>query len=226
MAYGSWTAAKWKQVYNNGYYRVDVEWQACKDNVANKVKYRVTRIRCTSLKSAYSFRNTGATLGIATITAQRRTSKKSVNVPKGGSQIINLTNDERAVSANSSGVVTSECNVHGYYKANLGGQNHVPEIGWKVAEITSELPSCDRRPPTTTVSVASKTYNSVTLNIETSHSSSKASYKLNSGADTQYTTPSSAQVSGGGTYQKTFTGLSPNTTYTFQIRHNRDLNAL
>ena len=148
-----------------------------------------------------------------------------MNVKGGGSQIIDLADDSREVSANSSGVVTSESNVHGYWKSGINA-NGTPEIGWTVAHITSELPSCDRRPPTTTVSVASKTQNSVTLNITTSDFSSKASYKQNSGADTQYTTPSSAQVSGGGTYQKTFTGLSPNTTYTFQIRHNRDLNAL
>lgn len=89
------------------------------------------------------------------------------------------------------------------------------------SNIAVQFPNLDYDAPTTTLSVASRTYNSITLNISTNYHSSQASYILNSGSAVTYTTPSGAQVSGGGSYTKTFTGLSPNTAYTIQVRHYR-----
>ena len=173
------------------------------------------------MSSARSFHNT-VTVGIATITPQRRTSKKSLNVPKGGPQIVDLTDDSREVSANSSGTVTSECNVHGYYKAGINA-NGTPEIGWTVAKITSELPKIDRSGGTTTISVASKTYNSVTINVTSNVATTLIQYSLNNGTtwvDAGVDLPNT----GGGTTSFRIGGLSPNTTYSIKVRHRRDWN--
>lgn len=221
MAYGSWSSGKWKQIWKNSYYKIEVQWGYRTDPIANKIEYRVQQIKCTSLSSARSFWNTG-TCGIATITAQRKTYSKSMNVKGGGSQTINLTDDSREVSANSSGVVTRECNVHGYWKSGINA-NGTPEIGWTVAEITSELPKIDRSGGTTTASVASKTYNSVTINITSNVATTLIQYSLNGG-----TTWTDAGVdlpnTGGGSTSFTIGGLSPNTTYSIKIRHRRDWN--
>ena len=222
MAYGSWSSGKWKQIWANSYYRVDVEWSARTDPIANTIQYRVTRIRCTSLSSARSFWNTG-TVGIATITAQRKTYSKSLNVPKGGSQIVDLTDDSRELSCKSDGSVnSSEVNVHGYYKAGVNA-NGTPEIGWTVAEITSELPKIDRSGGTTTASVASKTYNSVTIKVTSTVATTLIQYSLNNGTtwvDAGVDLPNT----GGGTTSFTIGGLSPNTSYTIKVRQRRDYN--
>ena len=221
MAYGSWSSGKWKQIWKNSYYKIEVQWGYRTDPIANKIEYRVQQIKCTSLSSARSFWNTG-TCGIATIKAQRKTYSKPMNVSGGGSQTINLTDDSVEVSANSSGVVTSECNVHGYWKSGINA-NGTPEIGWTVAEITSELPKIDRSGGTTTASVVSKTYNSVTLSVTSTVATTLIQYSLNGGSswvDAGVDLPNT----GGGTTSFTISGLSPNTSYSIKVRQRRDWN--
>ena len=86
------------------------------------------QIRITSLKSAYSFRNTAATAGIATITSGRKTQKVSANVAGGKSQTFDVSNDSRTFTMNSDGSCPSDVNVHGYFKAGINA-NKTPEFG-------------------------------------------------------------------------------------------------
>ena len=220
MAYGSWSSSRWTQVWSNGYYKVEVQWRYRQDVPGNKTEYAVQQLRVTSINSYYSFHSTSATVGIATITSQHDTQSASVNVTAGGSATVNLSDKSREVAHNSNGVLTSESNVHGYFKANLGGANHVPEFGWAVAEITDLIPDIDRSGGTTTASLSSVTTTTARIKYESNVATTLIQYNLDgegwkdAGVDLPNT--------GGGTTYFTISGLEPYSQHSVQVRHRRD----
>lgn len=220
MAYGSWSSSRWTQVWSNGYYKVEVQWRYRQDVPGNKTEYAVQQLRVTSINSYYSFRTTSATVGIATITSQHDTQSASVNVTAGGSATVNLSDKSREVAHNSNGVLTSESNVHGYFKANLGGANHVPEFGWAVTEITDLIPDIDRSGGTTTASLSSVTTTTARIKYESNVATTLIQYNLDgegwkdAGVDLPNT--------GGGTTYFTISGLDPYSQHSVQVRHRRD----
>ena len=85
------------------------------------------------------------------------------------------------------------------------------------------MPKIDRSGGTTTASVASKTYNSATINVTSNVATTLIQYSLNGGSswvDAGVDLPNT----GGGTTSFTIGGLSPNTTYSIKVRHRRDWN--
>lgn len=220
MAYGSWSSSRWTQVWSNGYYKVEVQWRYQQDVPGNKTRYAVQQLRVTSINSYYSFRTTSATVGIATITSQHDTQSASVNVTAGGSATVNLSDKSREVAHNSSGVLTSESNVHGYFKANLGGANHVPEFGWAIAEITDLIPDIDRSGGTTTASLASVTTTTARIKYTSNVATTLIQYNLDGAGwrDAGVDLPNT----GGGTTYFTISGLDPYSQHSVQVRHRRD----
>lgn len=220
MAYGSWSSSRWTQVWSNGYYKVEVQWRYQQDVPANKTRYAVQQLRITSLNSYYSFSSTNAEAGIATITSQRETQTVSVSVSGGGSRTINIADQAREVAHNSSGVLTSETNVHGYFKANRGGENHVPEFGWAIAEITNLIPDIDRSGGTTTASLASVTTTTARIKYTSNVATTLIQYNLDGAGwrDAGVDLPNT----GGGTTYFTISGLDPYSQHSVQVRHRRD----
>lgn len=223
MAYGAWSGYKETQVWSNVGYKVTVKWEYRQDPVANTTEYAVREIKVYSLKSPYNFYNSNAKAGVATITANRNTQTVDANIPVGGSQTFNVTDDKRVFTHNSDGTVTSEYNIHGYFDSGLS-ITAAPNMGWQIKDIHGSIPKIDRGAGTTSVSISSKTYNSITLSINSDVLTTVAQYRINGGTAIDFTPPSNTNVTGGGTYSKTFSGLSPNTSYKIEVRHRRNHN--
>lgn len=221
MAYGDWSSSKWKQVWSNGYYKVEVQWRYKQDIINNKTTYAVQQLRVTSLNSLYSFSWTTCRAGIATMGNDRSTQTVSANVPGGGSDTFNLTDKSREISHSSSGDLSGTYNVHGYFKVNVEG-NNLPNPGWQVANITEEIPNIDRSGGTTTVSLSKVDQTSATFSYKSNVATTLIQYNLNGQGwkDTGVDLPKT----GGGAASINITGLSPGTEYSIQFRHRRDYN--
>lgn len=130
MAYGAWAVSRWRTVWNNGYYRIDVLWDYCQDITNNKTKISLMAERCTSLNGYYSVIHTAAEVGFGDFNGGKHGTTASVNVPGGGSHTVDLSDLHCEVSHNADG--TWNNNLCGWWRYNvpLGGQNHSPNIGW------------------------------------------------------------------------------------------------
>lgn len=130
MAYGAWAGSRWRTVWNNGYYRIDVLWDYCQDITNNKTKISLMAERCTSLNGYYSVIHTAAGVGFGDFNGGKHGTTASVNVPGGGSHTVDLSDLHCEVSHNADG--TWNNNLCGWWRYNvpLGGQNHSPNIGW------------------------------------------------------------------------------------------------
>lgn len=130
MAYGAWAGSRWRTVWNNGYYRIDVLWDYCQDITNNKTKISLMAERCTSLNSYYSVIHTAAEVGFGDFNGGKHGTTASVNVPGGGSHTVDLSDLHCEVVHNADG--TWNNNLCGWWRYNvpLGGQNHSPNIGW------------------------------------------------------------------------------------------------
>lgn len=130
MAYGAWAGSRWRTVWNNGYYRIDVLWDYCQDITNNKTKISLMAERCTSLNGYYSVIHTAAEVGFGDFNGGKHGTTASVNVPGGGSHTVDLSDLHCEVSHNADG--TWNNNLCGWWRYNvpLGGQNHSPNIGW------------------------------------------------------------------------------------------------
>lgn len=221
MAYGSWSGTAWKQVWTNSYYALDVEWQYRQDPVANRTEYRTTRWRCRSLVATYSLSAPVCICGIATITAQRKTSVHSVTVPSAGNAVVNLTDDSRVFTHNSDGTHGTPY-VHGYIDSNVGNDwNYNPyQIGWKTAVVS--IPNIDRSGGSGTASNSGVTTNSVTITYKPNVACDVIQYKI--GNSSWVTTGKRIDTAGGGTVSFNITGLAENTNYTVYVRHKRGYN--
>jgi len=221
MAYGSWSGTAWKQVWTNSYYALDVEWQYRQDPVANRTEYRTTRWRCRSLKSGYSLSAPTCVCGIATITAQRKTSAHSVTVPSQGNAVVNLTDDSRVHNHNADGT-HGTLYVHGYIDSNIGNDwNYNPyQIGWKTAVVS--IPNIDRTGGSGTASNSNVTENGVTITYKSNVACDNIQYKIGNGS--WVGTGKSINVVGGGTTTFNISGLAENTNYTIYVRHRRMYN--
>ena len=130
MAYGAWAGQRWRTVWNNGYYRVDVLWDYCQDIANNKTMVALCAQRCTSLNGYYSFVYTATEVGFGDFNGTKHGTTASVSVPGGGSHTVNLSHLHCEVPHNADG--TWNNNLCGWWRYNvpLGGQNHSPNIGW------------------------------------------------------------------------------------------------
>ena len=219
MAYGSWSDYIWTEVWKNTAYALDVQWRHKKDPIANKIWYSVCQWRIRKLGSDW-FYDADCPIGIASITADRAIVKKSVNLQSVTSVIHNLTDVGREAVCKANGTWNGTAYLHVYCKPE-GVSGPVP-TGWYTKDITSLLPTIDRSGGTTTVSVKSKTYNSVTVNYTSTVLTTLIQYRINGGS--WIDSGLDFTVSGGGTDSFTISGLSPNTAYTLEFRHRRDYN--
>lgn len=213
----------WKRVYDATGWYLEVEYTLTADPINNRTKLTCKQIRVGSKSSAYSLNYSSGSCqgGVATITAQRKTQNLGAVNIKNSSQTFNVTDDSRYISHNSSGKFTGELNVHGYFKSPFGNSYGCPN-GWYLSEI--DVPDIDRSGGTTTATFKEKTYNSITLTLKSSVSTKKARYRVNGAEWIEYTPPSSVSVTGGGSYDKTFYSLLPNTSYKIDVQHFRTYN--
>ncbi|WP_434783000.1 hypothetical protein, partial [Faecalibaculum rodentium] len=84
MAYGPWKGSRWRTVWNNGYYRIDVQWDFCQDIENNKTKISMMGQRIASLNGYYSFTYSAVQTGVGDFNGTTFGEERSVSVGGGG----------------------------------------------------------------------------------------------------------------------------------------------
>lgn len=219
MAYGSWSAYKWTEIWNNGSYALDVQWRSRVDPINNLIWYSACQWRIRKVDDQW-FYDEDCPIGMGVLTETRVTGTTRVHLGETSSVSYDFKDVGREIHANSSGVAGGTYYLHVYCKPS-GVTGPVP-TGWYTKDITDKLPKIDRSGGTTTVSLKSKTYNSITVNYESSVLTTLIQYRIDGGA--WIDAGVDLNTSGGGKTSFTISGLSPNTAYKLEFRHRRDYN--
>ena len=181
MAYGPWAGARWRTVWNNGYYRIDVQWNYCQDIENNKTKISMMAQRVASLNGYYSFTYTATQTGVGDFNGTLFAEERNVSVGGGGTTVVDCTDRHSEVPHNADGTWKNGT-YYGHWRFNvpLGGANNTPTCGWTNFTIDGEIPTIPRA-TTPTLSASSVACGSnITINLPR-HSSSfthRISYKI------------------------------------------------
>lgn len=213
----------WKEVWNNSYYKIEVEYTMTKNVIANTTTFTAKQIRITSVNSYYSCNNAAGTVGIGVKSDIRGTQTKAINVGDGKSQTIDLYDKTWTIGHNASGTPNNNpVYAHGYCDVGLGGGYHTPAGGWKTAAIS--VPSIDRSGGSAGIYVSSVSQNAITCVISSNVKTTLGRYRIDGGGWTNFTPSSALAVTDGGSMSKTFSGFSPNTYHTIEVQFRRDYN--
>lgn len=181
MAYGPWAGARWRTVWNNGYYRIDVQWDYCQDIENNKTKISMMAQRVASLNGYYSFTYTATQTGVGDFNGTLFAEERNVSVGGGGTTVVDCTDRHSEVPHNADGTWKNGT-YYGRWRFNvpLGGAHNTPTCGWTNFTIDGEIPTIPRA-TTPTLSASSVACGSnITINLPR-HSSSfthRISYKI------------------------------------------------
>lgn len=172
MAYGPWAGARWRTVWNNGYYRIDVQWDYCQDIENNKTKISMMAQRVASLNGYYSFTYTATQTGVGDFNGTLFAEERNVSVGGGGTTVVDCTDRHSEVPHNADGTWKNGT-YYGRWRFNvpLGGAHNTPTCGWTNFTIDGEIPTIPRATTPTlsagTVAVGS----AVTINLPRASSS-------------------------------------------------------
>lgn len=154
MAYGPWKGQRWRTVWNNGYYRIDVKWDFCQDIENNKTMIAMCGQRVASLNGYYSFNYTACETGVGDFNGTKYPETRAVSVGGGGTTEIECTHRHSEVTHNADGTWPSG-QVCGWWRFNVPLASHnVPTVGWTAFNIDGEIPTIPRA-TTPTLSAAS-----------------------------------------------------------------------
>lgn len=154
MAYGPWKGQRWRTVWNNGYYRIDVKWDFCQDVENNKTMIAMCGQRVASLNGYYSFNYTACETGVGDFNGTKYPETRAVSVGGGGTTEIECTHRHSEVTHNADGTWPSG-QVCGWWRFNVPLASHnVPTVGWTAFNIDGEIPTIPRA-TTPTLSAAS-----------------------------------------------------------------------
>lgn len=165
MAYGAWKGQRWRTVWNNGYYRIDVKWDFCQDVENNKTMTAMCGQRVASLNGYYSFNYTACETGVGDFNGTKFPETRAVSVRGGGTTEIECTHRHSEVTHNADGSWPSG-QVCGWWRFNVPLASHnVPTVGWTAFNIDGEIPTIPRA-TTPTLSASSVAMGSaVTINL-------------------------------------------------------------
>ncbi|WP_304818275.1 DUF859 family phage minor structural protein [Faecalibaculum rodentium] len=213
MAYGPWAGARWRTVWNNVYYRIDVQWDYCQDIENNKTKISMMAQRVASLNGYYSFTYTATQTGVGDFNGTLFAEERNVSVGGGGTTVVDCTDRHSEVPHNADGTWKNGT-YYGHWRFNVPlASNNVPAVGWTNFNIDGEIPTIPRA-TTPTLSASSVACGStLTINLPR-HSSSfthRISYRIggkdkgtittNAGTSFAWTVPNL------GTYMPNSTGV-------------------
>lgn len=166
MAYGPWKGQRWRTVWNNGYYKIDVKWDFCQDIENNKTMIAMCGQRVASLNGYYSFNYTACETGVGDFNGTKYPETRAVSVGGGGTTEIECTHRHSEVTHNADGTWPSG-QFCGWWRFNvpLGGAHNTPTCGWTNFTIDGEIPTIPRA-TTPTLSASSVTCGSnLTINL-------------------------------------------------------------
>lgn len=154
MAYGPWKGQRWRTVWNNGYYKIDVKWDFCQDIENNKTMIAMCGQRVASLNGYYSFNYTACETGVGDFNGTKYPETRAVSVGGGGTTEIECTHRHSEVTHNADGTWPSG-QFCGWWRFNVPLASHnVPTVGWTAFNIDGEIPTIPRA-TTPTLSAAS-----------------------------------------------------------------------
>lgn len=165
MAYGPWKGQRWRTVWNNGYYKIDVKWDFCQDIENNKTMIAMCGQRVASLNGYYSFNYTACETGVGDFNGTKYPETRAVSVGGGGTTEIECTHRHSEVTHNADGTWPSG-QFCGWWRFNVPLASHnVPTVGWTAFNIDGEIPTIPRA-TTPTLSASSVTCGSnLTINL-------------------------------------------------------------
>lgn len=144
MAYGPWKGQRWRTVWNNGYYRVDVKWDFCQDVENNKTMIAMCGQRVASLNGYYSFNYTACETGVGDFNGTKFPETRAVSVGGGGTTEFECTHRHSEVTHNADGTWPSGSKA-GSWRFNVPlGYGSVPNAGWTAFNIDGEIPTIPR----------------------------------------------------------------------------------
>ena len=222
MAYGSWVS-KTVTLYNGQNYKITGTWSYRQDPRENKTQIRTEKIKISSVKSGYTFKTTMAEVGFISTGASSSTLKNQVlNVASLGSDEINTVDSTGTVSHDSNGNFPSGRAIHWYLDPGITviGYPSYTVTAWQHADI-SGIPKIDRSTPTAKIESTTQSYTKITINASTTYAGTLYARLGTSGS---WTTIKSGIGQGGGNASHTFTGLTPNKSYTIQVYAHRTYN--
>lgn len=180
MAYGPWKGSRWRTVWNNGYYRIDVQWDFCQDIENNKTKISMMGQRVASLNGYYSFTYSAVQTGVGDFNGTLFGEERNVSVGGGGTAVVDCTDRHSEVTHNADGTWPSGKAGKWRFNVPLGGSYNTPTVGWTNFTIDGEIPTIPRA-TTPTLSASSVACGSkLTINLPR-HSSSfthRISYRI------------------------------------------------
>lgn len=180
MAYGAWKGVRWRTVWNNGYYRIDVQWDFCQDIENNKTKISMMGQRVASLNGYYSFTYSAVQTGVGDFNGTLFGEERNVSVGGGGTAVVDCTDRYSEVTHNADGTWPSGKAGKWRFNVPLGGSHNTPTVGWTNFTIDGEIPTIPRA-TTPTLSASSVACGSkLTINLPR-HSSSfthRISYRI------------------------------------------------
>ena len=180
MAYGPWKGVRWRTVWNNGYYRIDVQWDFCQDIENNKTKISMMGQRVASLNGYYSFTYSAVQTGVGDFNGTLFPEERNVSVGGGGTAVVDCTDRHSEVTHNADGTWPAGKAGRWRFNVPLGGSHNTPTVGWTNFNIDGEIPTIPRA-TTPTLSASSVACGSkLTINLPR-HSSSfthRISYRI------------------------------------------------
>lgn len=225
MAYGSWYEIGWLEPYVNTGYRVAIQVFYRQDIINNKSQVRVSAVRITSQNGYRVYASNSTTAGYGAHSSARiEREGLDTQMSYSGQAIAQTLGDsEYEYAHNSNGSRPTIIASSKYYV--VASAPGLPPNSWY--DVNVYVPNIDRAAPVASVSFVSKTYNSITLYLTTNSNSTKGRYRLNNGGWTEFSVAGTdMNKTGGGAINKTFTGLSPNTSYKIDVQFYRDYNGL
>lgn len=144
MALGQWAGRRWKEVWNNGYYAVDVNWDFAQDIEANATTLAVNGLRVRSIKSGYTFNFSNCATGVGDFAGNRYQENMPVGVPSMGNWEHLTPSRQVSVPHNPDG--TWKGGVYrGWvlFNSNLYSYN-APNTGWITFGVDGEIPTIPR----------------------------------------------------------------------------------
>lgn len=171
MAYGPWKGQRWRTVWNNGYYRIDVQWDFCQDIENNKTKISMMGQRIASLNGYYSFTYSAVQTGVGDFNGTKFAEERNVSVGGGGTTVVDCTDRHSEVTHNADGTWPSG-QVCGWWRFNVPLASHnVPTVGWTAFNIDGEIPTIPRATTPTLSSSSVAMGSAVTINLPRASSS-------------------------------------------------------
>ena len=144
MAYGPWKGSRWRTVWNNGYYRIDVQWDFCQDIENNKTKISMMGQRIASLNGYYSFTYSAVQTGVGDFNGTTFGEERSVSVGGGGTAVVDCTDRHSEVTHNADGTWPAGKAGRWRFNVPLGGSHNTPTAGWTNFTIDGEIPTIPR----------------------------------------------------------------------------------